>query len=84
VGGRYAVVSPIKHRGARAMIEKRVAQLEADVRNLTSRVGKLEAEVHARSTEMQQAIQGLARQVADLKMRVEEMHHIGSAVYALS
>jgi hypothetical protein len=66
----------VAHKGARAMIEKRVGQLETDVRILA----KLETEVH----EMQQAIQGLARQVADLKMHSEEMRHIGFAARALS
>jgi outer membrane murein-binding lipoprotein Lpp len=82
--GRFAVMLPIKHKGARAMIEKRVGQLETDVRILISLVAKLETEVHAQSTEMQQAIQGLAKQVADLKMRINEIRHIGSAVQALS
>jgi outer membrane murein-binding lipoprotein Lpp len=40
------------------MIERRVARIESDVRTLTSLVAKLEAEVYARSTEMQRAIQG--------------------------
>jgi outer membrane murein-binding lipoprotein Lpp len=71
---------PIKHKGARAMIEKRVAQVETDVRILTSLVAKLETEVHA----VQQAMQGLEKQVAELNMRVEEMRTISAAVHALS
>ena len=66
------------------MIEKRVEQLETDVRILISLVAKLETEVHAQSSEMQQAIQGLAKKVANLTRRFEEMSHIGSAARALS
>jgi outer membrane murein-binding lipoprotein Lpp len=66
------------------MIEKRVGQLETDVRILISLVAKLETEVHAKSSEMQQAIQGLAKQVADLATRVEEIRRMGSAVHALA
>jgi outer membrane murein-binding lipoprotein Lpp len=84
VAGRFALTLASKHRGASAMIEKRVWQLETDVRILTSLVAKLETQVHAQSTETQQAIQGLAKQVADLTARVEEIRHIGSAVHALS
>jgi outer membrane murein-binding lipoprotein Lpp len=84
VAGRLALTLASKHRGASAMIEKRVWQLETDVRILTSLVAKLETQVHAQSTETQQAIQGLAKQVADLTARIEEIRHIGSAVHALS
>jgi outer membrane murein-binding lipoprotein Lpp len=66
------------------MIEKRIWQLETDLRILTSLVAKLETEVHAQSNETQQAIQGLAKQVADLTASVEEIRHTGSAVRALS
>jgi outer membrane murein-binding lipoprotein Lpp len=69
------------------MIEKRVRQLEIDVRTLTSLVAQLETEAHAQSTKMQHlqgAIEGLTKRVADLTTRVEEIRHIGSAVRALS
>jgi outer membrane murein-binding lipoprotein Lpp len=84
VAGRFALTLASKHRGASAMIEKRVWQLETDVRILTSLVAKLETQVHAQSTETQQAIHGLAKQVADLTARIEEIRHVGSAVHALS
>jgi hypothetical protein len=66
------------------MMEKRIGQLESDLRILTSLVAKLETEVHAQATEVQQAIQGLEKRIADLRMLVDDMRQIRSAVRALS
>jgi hypothetical protein len=66
------------------MIEERVRQLETDVRILISLVAKLETEVHVRATETQQAIQGLEKRIADLRMLVDESGYIRSGVRTLS
>jgi len=68
------------------MIEKRVGQLETDVRILTSLIARLETQVHAQSTEMQQpqgTIEALAKRVERLTIRVDEIRHTVSAVPAL-
>lgn len=61
------------------MIEKRVEQLETDVRVLISLVAKLESQVHAQSSEMQQTIRGLAKQVSKLTGRAEEVPSCAAA-----